>query len=146
MPKYVLDTNLYIFATRNEDWNRSLEAFYWSFAPFVYLHSVVASELLAGSIRSNLEQKTKARFIQPFESVGRVITPAHGTWKRAGRMIARLVRDRKLSGQGIKRSFFNDCILAASQRDHGFVLVTDNIPDFQLIGSVEPIEVLPPWP
>lgn len=146
MPKYVLDTNIYVYATRSEDWNRALESFYWSFAPFVYLHSVVASELLAGSIQSNLERKTKARFIEPFESVGRVITPGHSAWKRAGRIIARLVRDRKLSPQDIKRSFANDCILAASQRDHGFVLVTDNIEDFKLIGSVEPVEVTAPWP
>ncbi len=146
MPRYVLDTNLYIRATRDEEWSRALERFYWAFAPFVHLHSVVAEEMLAGALHPALERRTQERFIAPFEAVRRVVIPGHATWKRAGQMIARLVRDKKLSPGGIGRGFVNDCLLAASAREHGFVLITDNTRDFDLIRTVEPVEVSPPWP
>lgn len=146
MPKYVLDTSLYVYATRDEEWNRELQAFYQARAPFVYLHSVVAGELLAGAVSSDLERRTHRHLIAPFESTGRLVTPGHGAWKRAGAAVARLVRERRLSPNGIRRSFLNDCLIAASARDHGLVVVTDNLRDFELIRTVEPVEVVPPWP
>jgi predicted nucleic acid-binding protein len=146
MPKYILDTSLYIFATRDEKWNDELQAFYWSHAPFVYLHSVVAGELLAGSVDPGLERRTQERLIGPFEATGRVVAPGRGSWKRAGQIVARLVREKKLSPQGIRRSFLNDCLIAASAREIGFVVVSDNTKDFDLIRTVEPVDVVPPWP
>lgn len=146
MPKYVLDTSLYVYATRSEAWNRELQAFYQALAPFVYLHSVVAGELLAGSTSPELERRTQRGFIAPFEATGRLVTPGHGAWKRAGAVVARLVREKRLSPNGIRRSFLNDCLIAASARDHGLVVVTDNLRDFELIRTVEPVEVAPPWP
>ena len=124
----------------------ALRAFYMGFLPYVHLHSVVAQELLAGAVTPALERDTQASYLEPFEAVGRVITPTHRTWKRAGTIVARLVRAKRLSLGGIPRSFLNDCLLAASSREHGFVLVTRNTADFELIRSVESMDVLPPWP
>lgn len=146
MPKYLLDTSLYVYATRDDRWNDELDAFYWAQAPFVYLHSVVAGELLAGALHPDLERRTQERFIEPFEATRRVITPSHAAWKRAGQVVAQLVRDRKLSPNGIRRSFLNDCLIAASAREHGLVVVTDNTRDFDLIRTVLHIECVPPWP
>ena len=146
MAKYVLDTNVYINATRDEDWNDQLVAFYSVQTPFVHLHSVVAGELLAGAVRPGLEKETHRRFLAPFEAVGRVITPSHAAWKRACEIVAALVRRGRLSPGGVGRSFLNDCLIAASSREHGFVLVTDDVDDFELIASEEPIRVVPPWP
>jgi predicted nucleic acid-binding protein len=143
--KYVLDTNVYVLATRDEDWNGQLVAFYLTHAPFVYLHSVVAGELLAGSIRRGLAEKTHERFVRPFEAVSRIITPAHAAWCRAGRVVSGLIRRGALSPDGITRSFFNDCLIAASSRDHGFVLITNNIRDFKLISLIEPVRFVKPW-
>jgi predicted nucleic acid-binding protein len=144
--KYVLDTNLYVHATRDEDWNRQLVAFYSMHTTLVHLHSVVAGELLAGAVRSGLEEETHRRFLAPFEAVGRIITPSHAAWSQAGRFVAGLIRRGALTPSGVKRSFFNDCLIAASSREHGFVLVTDNLADFELIASVEAVRFVPPWP
>lgn len=146
MPKYVVDTSLYIRATRTDAGNDELQAFSSSHAPFLYLHSVVAGELLAGAVRPSLEERTQARFIAPFEATGRVISPSHEAWKRAGRAIAHLVRTGRLSPNGIARSFMNDCLIAASARENGFTLVTENARDYEMIATVLPLGFTSPWP
>jgi len=144
--RYVLDTNLYIAATRSEARERELEAFYILHTPSLYLHSVVAAELLTGAIHPALEKRTHRSFIAPFEAVGRIVTPSHAAWRRAGSIIARLIRVGALHPNGVKPSFFNDCLIAASAREHGFTLITENERDFELIGRVEPLEFTAPWP
>jgi predicted nucleic acid-binding protein len=146
VPKYVLDTSLYIRATRTDAWNDELEAFSSSHAPFLYMHSVVAAELLAGAVHPELEERTQLRFIAPFEATGRLITASHEAWKRAGRTIAQLVRTRQLSPAGVARSFMNDCLIAASARESGFTLITENARDFEMIATVQPVVFVPPWP
>jgi predicted nucleic acid-binding protein len=146
MPKYVVDTNLYVQATRNDVASRALEAFFVAFTPEVYLHSVVALELLAGALAPELERRTAERFVRPFERRERVVTPSHDAWKRAAATVVQLIRAKRLSPNGIKPSFVHDCLIAASAREHGFVLVTDNVRDFVLIHSVLPVDFVPPWP
>ena len=147
MPKYVVDTNLYARATRDDAWSQALETFFLTFTPEVYLHSVVALEILAGATSPNLQQRTEERFIRPFERRDRVLTPSHGAWKRAASALARLVRERKVSSErGVTKSLVNDCLIAASARDHGFVLVTDNTRDFAMVRRILPIEFVAPWP
>jgi predicted nucleic acid-binding protein len=113
MRPHVLDTNLYILATRDVAWNRALEAFSTAYAPALHLHSVVALELLAGATSAALRRRTQTALIEPFERRRRVITPGRAAWKQAGTIIAELVADRKLSREGISRSFVSDCVLAA---------------------------------
>jgi predicted nucleic acid-binding protein len=146
VPKYVLDSNLYIQATRENDFNDELEAFFWSAAPYVYLHSVVAGELVAGAFQPDLERKTFEQFIEPHQDTGRVITPSHATWVRAGQIIVKLVRAKRLGAKGVPRSFFNDCLIAASAREHGLTIITRNTADFELISTVEPVDAVAPWP
>jgi predicted nucleic acid-binding protein len=146
VPKYVLDTNLYVRATRDDGWNRALEGFLLAFTPEIHLHSVVAMEVLASATSPELEERTQERFIRPLERRDRVITPSHGAWKRAAVALARLLRERKVSPNGIRRSLINDLLIAASARDHGFVLVTDNGRDFELVEDILPVEFVPPWP
>lgn len=146
MRPYVLDTNIYIRAIRSEAGAHALEAFSSAFAPALYLHAVVAMELLAGARSPALRRKTTSSFIRPFERRRRVVTPGLGAWKRAGRIVAELMEARKLSREGMSRSFVNDCVLAASAREHGFVLVTENTRDFRLIATVSPFKFVAPWP
>lgn len=146
MPKYVLDSNIYIQATRQDDFNDELEAFFWAAAPYIYLHSVVAGELLAGAFQPHLERRTFEEFIEPHHDTGRVITPSHTAWLRAGQIIVKLVRAKRLDPKGVPRSFFNDCLIAASAREQGLTVITRNTADFQLIRTVEPVEAVPPWP
>lgn len=146
MTVYVLDTNLYIEATRSPERNRDLVAFFTRHTPRVYLHSVVAGELMAGAVAEGLERRTRGAFLEPLEAVGRVFTPSHAAWKRAGAIVAELVRTGALSPGGFRRSFFGDCLIAASAREHGFVLVTTNTADFARIATVEPVAFTGPWP
>jgi predicted nucleic acid-binding protein len=146
VPRFVLDTNIYLRATRDDTWSQALENFFLAFTPGIHLHSVVAMEILAGATNQDLEQKTQERFIRPFERRGRVFTPTHGTWKRAATALTQLLREKRLSPNGIKRSLINDLLIAASARDHGFVLITDNVQDFKIVKHILPVEVVPPWP
>jgi predicted nucleic acid-binding protein len=146
VPKYVLDTNIYISATRDDAWNDELEAFMWSSTPFVYLHSVVAGELLTGAVSAELERRTYSEFIAPLEETRRVITPTHNAWKRAGLIIAKLVRTKRFAAGAVPRSFFSDCLIAASARENGCTIITRNQKDFDLIRTVEQVEVVSPWP
>lgn len=129
MPRYVLDSNLYITATRDSSFNDELEAFFWATfwatAPYVYMHSVVARELLAGAVHPDLERRTYEAFIQPHEDTRRIFTPSHAAWRRAGGIIAQLVRGKRPGANGIPRSFFNDCLIAACAREHGFTTSPD---------------------
>jgi predicted nucleic acid-binding protein len=144
--KYVLDSNIYIHATRDDAWSEELESFMWTSAPFVYLHSVVAGELLAGATNPGIERRTFRDFIEPLEDSKRVITPTHAAWKRAGMIVAKLTRNKRFGTDAVPRSFLNDCLLAASARDAGFAIVTRNLRDFDLIRTVMPVKVYPPWP
>lgn len=146
MPKYIVDTNLYVRAWRDPVDKANLRAFIATAGPYIHLHSVVAGELLAGCVTATIQRQTEDLFIQPFERRNRVITPQHSTWKRAGAVLARLIKNKRAGEPGITRSFFHDCLLAVSAREEGFTIVTDNGKDFELINSVERVSFVAPWP
>jgi predicted nucleic acid-binding protein len=147
MPKYVVDTNLYIEAVTTDAGNEALAEFQRRFAPFLFQHSTVAQEILAGAGDEKDYQEYYADWVTPFEELGRVVTPAHSTWARAALIIARLAERGRIRRGGFSGSFLNDCIIAASLREHGLILVTRDVEDFRLISSVESgVRYAPPWP
>ena len=147
MPKYVVDTNLYIDAIRTDEGNRALAEFQRRFAPFLHQHSTVAQEILAGAADAAGYRAYHRDWVAPFEDIGRIITPGHATWMRAAFIIARLVENGVMSHGDFGRGFLNDCLIAASAREHGFVVVTSNARDFARIQRVETrFRYLPPWP
>ena len=146
MRRYVLDTNLYIMVVRDPEWSRDLEAFSSAYASRLHLHSVVAMELLTGARTRALRRRTKAAFIAPFERRRRVITPDHGAWNRAGEIMAELLARGSVSATGISRSLLSDCLIAATAAREGFVLVTRNLRDSELIAGVAPFDFVAPWP
>lgn len=147
MPKYVIDTNLYVEAITTDDGNEALSAFQRRFAPFLFQHSTVAQEILAGARDEAAYEAYHEDWIAPFEDLGRIITSSHESWKRAALIMVRLVEHGEMSAGGFSRSFLNDCLIAASAREYGFVLVTRNAADFALIRRVEPrLEYAAPWP
>jgi predicted nucleic acid-binding protein len=147
MPELVVDTNLYIEAITTDEGNEALAAFQRRFAPFLFQHSTVAQEILTGAGDEAAYRAYHEDWVAPFEDLGRVLTPSHAAWTRAALILTRLVERRALSPGGFRRSFLNDCLLAASAREQGFVIVTRNVRDFELIRRVEPgLEFEPPWP
>ena len=143
---YVVDTNLYIDATHLKSAAEGLRAFYERFLPSVHLHSVVAHEILLGVVNRREQRAIHDSLLGPFEKVGRVITPTHTAWRRASEIVLELIGKEKLRREGIARSFYADCLIAASAREHGFVLVTRNTQDFRLIRQVEKFTFVEPWP
>ena len=147
MPAYVVDTNLYVEAITTDDGNAALASFLQRCAPFLFQHSTIAHEILAGARNEADYREYHEDWVAPFEDLQRVITPSHTTWRRAALIVARLVERKHMSPGGFSRSFLNDCLIAASAREHGFILVTRNTSDFALISKVERgIRYQPPWP
>ena len=146
MARYALDTNLYIAAARNKDWAKRLERFSSAYLPSIHLHAVVAQELLAGAIDKRRERLVEESLVSPFERRGRIVTPSFSAWKSAGLILSRLVQRGSMSPGGFKRSFLNDCVLAASCREEGITIITTNRDDFGLIREVHAFDYVEPWP
>lgn len=147
MRSYVLDTNLYVEAITTDDGNEALATFQRRFASVLFQHSTIAHEILAGARDEAGHKAYHEDWVAPFEDLGRIITPSHTSWMRAALIMARLVERGHLSAGGFSRSFLNDCLITASAREYGFVLVTRNTADFALIRRVEPrLEYVAPWP
>lgn len=146
MKRYVLDTNLYIEAARDRTKAEELKAFSSAFLPFLFLHAVVAQELLAGAISAEARGEIERSLISPFERRDRLVVPTWRAWIRSGDIIAELVRLKVLSPGGFSRSFINDALLAASLRESGHVLITRNVGDFKRLARVERFQFIEPWP
>jgi predicted nucleic acid-binding protein len=147
VPTYIVDTNLYVEAITTDEGNAALAAFQRRSAPFLFQHSTIAQEILAGARNESDYREYYEDWVAPFEDLRRIIAPSHTTWTRAALIMTRLVERGHLSPGGFSRSFLNDCLIAVSAREHGFVLVTRNTGDFALIGRVERgIRYQPPWP
>ena len=146
MKRYVLDTNLFVHASHDRSKADELSAFSSAFLPHIHLHAVVVEELLAGATSARWRREIERGLVAPFERRGRVVTPSYRSWKRSGEIVSELITRKKLSPAGVGRSFLNDALLAASCREEGLVLISENERDFDLITSVEPTRVVPPWP
>jgi predicted nucleic acid-binding protein len=144
--KYVLDTNLFVQAFRDEAANAELQRFHQVFAPFEYLSAVVAQELRAG-VRSSADGRRVERYVlDVYTRRGRVVTPSTQAWNDSGDLLAELARREGLEAARISRSFGNDVLLALSCREAGLVLVTDNRRDFERIHRWAPFAFMDRWP
>jgi predicted nucleic acid-binding protein len=74
--KFVLDTQLFIQAFRDQEANETLQTFHRNFSPFEYLSVVVAQELRAGITRPQDRQRLEGNVLGIFERAGRMITPS----------------------------------------------------------------------
>ncbi len=146
MRRYVLDTNLYIAAARDRVAAEELERFYATALDAVYLHAIVAQEIMAGAVAAGRPRSVRNAVIEPFASRRRLLTPAFADFVRSGEVMADLARDGHLRRDGYSRSFLNDTLLAVCCRAEGLTLVTRNLADFERIGRVLDFEFVAPWP
>jgi len=144
--KYVLDTNLYVQAFRSETAAEQLSHYYSSFTPATYLSSVVLHELLVGATSPSKSHDILQSIALPFQRTGRVITPSAQAWQVAGEAIAQMARREKRDLRSIPKSLVNDFLLAASCRESGAMLVTENLKDFALIKRYVKLSFEEPWP
>lgn len=130
MIKKVLDTNIYIDLFVNPDLFMNI---FMSEGP-IYLSSIVLMELLAGAHTKN-EKREIQSFINLFKKLGRILNPTVKDYEQAGEILIRL---QNIKGYDIKKSasITNDCLIAASVRNIGGALYTQNKKDFQAIQDV----------
>lgn len=107
---------------------------------------MVVQEILAGAVSETARRNAYRDLVEPFERRGRLLTPSYTAWRRSGEIIATLVDRGELSVGGIPRSFANDTLIAASCREEGVTLITENVRDFERIRIVERIVFARPWP
>lgn len=146
MTKYVVDTNLYIRAYRNLADAEALKRFSSANARGLYLSSVVLHELMFGAASPEKAEELSREVVRPFRRTHRTVTPSHDAWLRAGNLLAQLAWKEGLERGTVPRSLVNDILLAASCREHGLTLVTENTRDFRRIQKRMKFEFVPPWP
>jgi len=144
--KYVLDANLYIRAFRSEADARELEAFYAAFIPVTYLSSIVVHELLVGATTPAKVRDIRDNIVRPLQRTRRLITPSHAAWDMSGEAIARMVRSTHRELRTLPKSLIHDYLLAASCREAGVTLITENLADFEEIRRYVTFEFRAPWP
>jgi predicted nucleic acid-binding protein len=144
--KFVLDTNLYVYAFRNQEQAVALERFNAAFTPYCYLSSVVLHELLVGANTPAKARQIHQEIARPFKRRQRLVAPTHRNWEESAEALARLAREEGLELRTMPKSLVHDALLAASCREAGLTLVTDNQTDFTRIRRFLRFEFMAPWP
>jgi predicted nucleic acid-binding protein len=126
---WVLDTNIYIRALRDRQRLADLKRFRIRARARVWLSAVVGLELRAGAVTAG-HVEALDDLLKIYTDRGRVVVPTFDAYQQAGRIIATLALKERFALADAPRSFVNDALLAASCREAGAVLVTENTRDF----------------
>lgn len=143
---YLLDSNVYIRAFRDAAFGAELQEFHRRSLPRLGLSGVVAVELLIGARTADRERVVRHALIEPFRARGRLLIPGWSTWQ----LVARIDRDLRKRAAGRsrldQRSFLHDMLIAATARELGATVVTDNTTDFSLIARHLDVAFVQPFP
>lgn len=146
MTRYILDTNVYIRAFRNPAVQEDLQRFGERYLAITHLSSVVFHELLRGATTPAMAKELAADLARPFVRTKRLVVPSHRAWTRAAEVIAQLTRYDGLDRGNVPAGFLNDVLIAASCRENGLTLITENERDFRRIQKRLKFEFVTPWP
>ena len=143
---YLVDSNVYIRGFRDRVFGESLRQFHRTYLPQLVLSAVVVHELLVGAATSRKEQTLRRQLVEPFRARHRLHAPARRTWELTADVDRRLRKRPSLASKLQTRAFFNDMLIAASARELGAVVLTENREDFEIISSVLDVRYVEPWP
>jgi predicted nucleic acid-binding protein len=144
--KYALDTNIYIDAFRDPAVEAALLRFLERALPFTFLSAVVVQELAAGA-RTPARFRTLERSVfEPFVRRRRVFAPMPTAFVRSGRLLAAVAAREGWSAVHENPSLLNDALLAASCRDAGITLVTQDSDFDQFTPFMKGWRHVRPWP
>ena len=145
MPKYALDTNIYIDAFRSTDASETLKQFLTSHLPMTYLSAVVMMELRIGAQTKDQVEAVEKAVFAPFEKRRRVFAPSLHAFKEAGTILALLVKNHPVN-RPIRSSLVNDALLAASCREQGLTLITSDNDFLRISRHLKGFRYVAPWP
>ena len=147
MPKFTLDTNIFVDALRSSEGATSLKRFLATSLPATWMSAVVILELRAGAHTAAKIAALESGLIEPFARRNRILVPTARAYHDTGRVLAELTGDTR-SGKRRRptASFLTDVLLAVSCRENGVTLVTRDA-DFATIARHLPgLTFVPPWP
>ena len=131
--KYILDTNLYVEASRSAVRREQFRMMFFPLLPLTYLSAVVAYELIVGTAdRRSLTDVQE--LVNPLERTGRVVTPTFDDWTEAS-AVTTAIHVRDTGWRSKLPALLNDILIALSARRIGAIVVTGNRADFVLIRS-----------
>ena len=133
MPKFAIDTNVYVEFVRNAEAATGLKQFLDSNLPRTYLLVVVIQELRAGARTEEQAEALESGVFGPFDRRSRVLRPSIGAFKESGRILAELASQEGVELSKVKGSLVNDTLIAATCREAGIALVTRDS-DYDRIG------------
>jgi len=129
--KYLLDTNVYLGASRSEETRTRFRKAFFPLLPATFLSAVVAYELFVNA-RDARTQTLVREFIRPMEQTGRVVSPAFDDWIQASEVVTAIEqKDRRWRSK--LPGLLNDILIALCARRIGATLLTYNRDDFLLI-------------
>ena len=132
----LIDSNVYIHGFRDSAFGETLRQFHQKHLPHLVLSAVVAHELLVGAANAARKRSLRRGLVEPFRTRQRLHVPAWQTWEMAADIDLRLRKRINVASRLQTRSFANDILIAASARELGAIILTENSADFSIIGSV----------
>lgn len=144
--KFALDTNVFVDAFRDETFAEALAAFLEQALPATFLSAVVVQELAAGARTREQVRELESSIVGPFERRGRVFAPSTLAFRESGRLLAQLAAREGWAAIHSNPSLANDALLAASCREHGFMLVTRDGDFDRFLPSLGRWRHVKPWP
>jgi len=141
---HLIDSNVYIHGFRDSAFGESLRQFHRKQLPRMVLSAIVVHELLVGAENAAKEKSLRRGLIAPFRTRQRLHVPARQTWEMAASIDLRLRKRADLASKLQTRSFANDMLIAASARELGATILTENSDDFSIIASVLDIRFITP--
>lgn len=132
MTRYILDSNVYIRASRDRDARRAFDAFLDTSFHHTDFAATVWMELQAGA-RSPRDRADVDLLVSPYLDADRMLGPSPVALQQAGRVLAALARTEGLDLSGVRPAFHHDVLLAVTAREHRRTLVTANARDFMRI-------------
>jgi len=143
---YLIDSNVYIRAFREVAFGAELQAFHRDNLARLVVSAVVATELLVGAQKPDRERAVLRTLIEPFLTRRRLITPSWSTWAFVASIDRGLRRQAANRTRLEQRSFMHDMLIAATAREIGATIITENAKEFAVIGRHVDIAFVPPWP
>jgi predicted nucleic acid-binding protein len=124
--KFALDTNIYADAFRDPAAEAALLRFIERALPFTFLSAVVMQELAAGARTPAQARALERSVFQPFVRRRRVFAPMSTAFVQSGRLVVAVAAREGWAAVYDNPSLLNDALLAASCREAGITLVTND--------------------